>query len=90
MTKKTLEIKIPLSIYTDLSERGRLNPTFINEWIATHITDMTDLTEVHIVEPTPNYSFKVDRAIHKQLRQYSLDHDLTMNELVGRAFTKFY
>lgn len=84
---KTLNLKLSLSTYNLLCDNGQLNPNYIKEVFA--IADsLEDLPELKA--PTVNYALKVDNAFHLNLKRCALENDLTLSEISGRLFEKYY
>ena len=86
-------IKLPLSVYNEMSERGQLNPTYVRDFIEDYYyRGLIDGTLVvhEIKEPTAHYYFRLHENLHSQLQQFAKRCKIPMNELIGRLFDKYY
>ena len=86
---KTLTVKIPLSIAQKMDDRAELNPNYLEGFIVSHLNN-TDILDKPIQELSYNYTFKIDKDVHKMVKLKSIELELPMNELVGRLLAKYY
>ena len=85
---KSLNIKIPLSVASQLDSTGELTPSFLAEWIIDH-KDKT-VSETPISELCVNYTFKVEDELHMELKIKAIRNGLAMNEMIGRLLKEYY
>lgn len=85
---KSINIKIPLSIAKLMDDNGELNPGFITSFIIDN--QDKDLPNEPITEFTFNYTCKIDNNVHKTIKLQAINHDLPMNEYLGRLLSKYY
>lgn len=86
---KTLTIKINLDDAQQLDDRGELNPTFITNFILSHIGHAF-LGERRSSQLPFTYTFKVTDDVHKRVKMAALEDDLTMSEYVRQMFQVYY
>lgn len=84
---KTLNLKLSLATYNLLCDNRQLNPDYIKE-VFSLADNLEDLPELKT--PTVNYALKVDNAFHLYLKRCALEMDITLSELSGRLFEKYY
>ena len=85
---KSITVKIPLSIATRLDSEGQLNPSFLSSFIEEHID--RSIPEEPSGELTLNYTFKIKDDLHKRAKINSIEHNLAMNEFIGRLLRAYY
>lgn len=88
MPKKSLNIKIPMSVASKMDDRGQLNPEYIENFIKTYIRGFDGGEFVN--EFSIPQTIKVEPFIHRLVKQSALDNNLSMNELVCRLLAKYY
>lgn len=86
---KSMNIKIPMEIAIDMSNRGELNPIFIGDFIDEHVYKVKEL-EVLPAGLVFNYTFKIDNELHKKVKLMAITIDKPMNELIGMIITTHY
>ena len=92
---KTISVKLPLSIYNELAERGQLNPTYVRNFINNHYNmelfrNCYMLSNHEINEPCAHYYFKIDGIQLDTLQQIAKKLKIPTNVLLGRLFDKHY
>lgn len=87
---KSLNIKIPLTVATDLDDRGRLNPDYLTSFIITHLDMISTIKDKPINQLSYNYTCKVHPDLHKTLKLLSIENNLAMNDMVGRLLAYYY
>lgn len=87
-TLKSLNIKLPMTIMLDMDDRARLNPNWVGHFIKRN--KHNKLEEKPIQELTYTYTFKIHPELHKELKLLSIEHNMPMNEYVGRLFDQYY
>lgn len=87
--KKSLNIKIPMSIVGQMIDSDEFNPEHITNFIM-HYINCTGVKDSKCEGFTINYTFKIDSNYHKMIKQKALDEDLPITELVCRLFNKYY
>lgn len=87
--KKSLNIKIPLPILKQLDDKGQLNPNYLEGFIVTHLHSNKGLNDP-VTELTHNYTFKVDKELHKALKLKSIEKGINMNDYVARLLVTYY
>lgn len=89
---KTLNVKIPLSIAHLMDDRAHLNPNALSHFIATYIKseDVEEAIFTPLQERSFNYTFKIAKEVHQELKRLSTEHYIPMNELAGRLIKHFY
>lgn len=86
---KCINVKIPLTVATELDDRAELNPKYLTEFLVTYLNCEEGVKDP-ITELSYNYTFKIDNELHKAVKLKAIEHDLSMNEFVGRLLNKFY
>lgn len=86
---KTLTVKIPLSIAQKMDDRAELNPNYLTGFIVSNLNNANTLDRP-IQELSYNYTFKIDKDVHKMVKLKSIELDLPMNDLLGRLLEKYY
>ena len=87
--KKSLNIKIPLSILKQLDDNGQLNPSYLECFIVAHLHTNEGLNEP-VAELSYNYTFKIDSEVHKVVKLKSIELGINMNEYVARLLVAYY
>lgn len=88
---KTLNMQISLSTYQLLSDNGQLNPSFINDVLITaHANYSYKNIGAELKEPTVKYALKVAEEMHYDFKKTAVDLKITLSELSGRLFEKYY
>ena len=92
---KVISVKLPLSIYTEMCERGHLNPDYVRNFIQSYYENGTtrvwqNLKKHEIKEPTTHYYFRIHEGLLSDIQSLSSGIKLPTNELLGRLFDKFY
>ena len=86
---KSLNVKIPLGVAKRMDDDAQLNPTYLSEFI-TSTLDYADSLDKPITDLCYNYTFKIDKELHKAIKLKALEVDLSMNDLIGRLIEKYY
>lgn len=87
---KSLNIKIPFSVAKLLDDNAQLNPSFITDFIVSHIHLAEEIKDSPINEMSYQYVFKLPSEVHKTTKLKSIDLDIPMNEIIGRLLVKYY
>lgn len=85
---KSINVKIPLSIVTKLDSEGKLSPSFLSTFIEQHVDK--PIPEEPSGELTFNYTFKIKDDLHKKAKINSIEHNIAMNEFIGRLLRAHY
>lgn len=86
---KCINVKIPLTVATELDDRAELNPMYLTEFLVTYL-NCEEGVKQPIAELSYNYTFKIDNELHKAVKLKAIEHDLPMNEFIGRLLNKYY
>ena len=87
---KTLNIKIPISVAQRMDNNAQLNPQYITSFIVVNMLNVENVLDSPIKELTYNYAFKIPSDLHTTLKLKGIEHDISMNELVGRLIESYY
>jgi hypothetical protein len=85
---KSLSIKIPLSIAQTMDERAELNPMWLSDFVNDKLYNV--VPDKPIQELTYVYTFKINTTTHRQVKLKAIEHNLPMNEFVGRLLAEYY
>lgn len=86
---KSINVKIPLTVATELDDRAELNPMYLTEFLVTYL-NCEEGAKQPITELSYNYTFKIDSELHKAVKLKAIEQDLPMNEFIGRLLNKYY
>lgn len=88
---KTLNMQITLSTYQQLSDNGELNPPFISKVLSNAYMSYSDNNiGKELKQPTAKYALKIDDVVHYEFKRSALENSITLSELSGRLFEKYY
>jgi hypothetical protein len=85
---KSLSIKIPLGIAKSMDDKARLNPSWIAGFLIINLAK--PIYEEKVKGLSYNYTFKIDKELHKLIKLKAIEHDLPINEFVARLLEKYY
>lgn len=85
---KSLSIKVPIKIAQLMDDRGELSPKWISGFLIVNMNNTPP--EKPLQGLSVNYTCKVDDLLHKHVKLKAIDHDLPLNEFVGRLLEKYY
>ena len=88
---KTLNMQITLSTYQELSDNEQLNPTFISGVLYNAYFDYSQKNiPKELKQPTAKYALKISEEIHLDFKRAALENNITLSELSGCLFEKYY
>lgn len=86
---KTITIKINLDQAQALHDHAQLNPSYIGEFIQSHLGHAL-IGERRSTQLPYTYTLKVPNEIHKATKIAAMNEDLTMSEYVRQLFQVYY
>ena len=86
---KTITIKINLDQAQALDVHAQLNPSYIGEFIQSHL-GCALLGERRSAQLPYTYTLKVPNELHKAVKIAAMNEDLTMSEYVRQLFQVYY
>lgn len=86
---KSINVRVPMYLAHDMSERGHLNPQYITDFIYEYLPLARELDDP-ILGDCFNYSLKVPEHYHRNIKIMSANEGIAMNELLGRLLVKYY
>jgi predicted HicB family RNase H-like nuclease len=71
-----------------MDDKARLNPSWLAGFLILNKDKSPD--EKRVTGLSYNYTFKIDETLHREIKLKAIEHDLPMNEFVGRLLTIYY
>lgn len=71
-----------------MEDNEHINPIYMNKFFHNYLG--CDLPQEPVTGLSINYTFKIGVTTHKTIKLKAIEHDLPMNEFLGRLIAKYY